>query len=459
MEHIELTTINKLWGNSSYDYAFSSSLGNSGGILCVWEPTLFLKENITSSDYFLAVTGTWIPTWDGKCVIMGDFNKVCSKHERYGSVFNVQSVAAFNNFISLASLIDLPLDGYAYTWIEGFDKLVEDTWMHMDITDSNGMILLKKKLQALKIMIRDWTKNAKKCSYNKKSSIQSKLSDIDKIIDQGGSNEVILNDRSILLKELHDIISMELEEMAQKVKVRWLLKVMKILTVVFMVNFEKDFDSIRWDYLDDVLKSFGFGDKWRGWIRGCLKSAKGSVLVNGSPTPEFQFHRGLKQGDPLSPFLFILIMESLHLSFKKVMNAGLFTAIHGKKENLGAHGNITRRSPWLDIVQEINVLRSKEASGDFSVTSVRRLIDDYLLPKGDVQTRWVKVVPIKINVFAWRVRLDKLPTRLNLSLRGVEIPSIMCSLCNSSVESASHLFFYVSCGASYLEESFTMVGS
>nr|GFD12665.1 RNA-directed DNA polymerase, eukaryota, reverse transcriptase zinc-binding domain protein [Tanacetum cinerariifolium] len=43
---------------------------------------------------------------------------------------------------------------------------------------------------------------------------------------------------------------------------------------------------------------------------------------------------------------------------------------------------------------------SFEASGDFSVTSVRRLIDDYLLPKGDVQTRWVKVVPIKINVFA-----------------------------------------------------------
>nr|GEV77847.1 hypothetical protein [Tanacetum cinerariifolium] len=84
---------------------------------------------------------------------------------------------------------------------------------------------------------------------------------------------------------------------------------------------------------------------------------------------------------------------------------------------------------------------SFEALGDFLVTSARRLIDDYLLPKGDVQTRWVKVVPIKINVFTWRVRLDKLPTRLNLSLRGVDISSIMCPLCNSSVESASHLFF------------------
>ncbi|GKE18757.1 RNA-directed DNA polymerase, eukaryota, partial [Tanacetum coccineum] len=104
-------------------------------------------------------------------------------------------------------------------------------------------------------------------------------------------------------------------------------KYKNLKAMIFKVDFEKAFDSIRLDYLDDVLKMFGFGDKWRGWINGCLNSAKGSVLVNGSPTPEFQFHRGLKQGDPFSPFLFILIMESLHLSFKKIMNTGQFTGI------------------------------------------------------------------------------------------------------------------------------------
>ncbi|GKA40551.1 RNA-directed DNA polymerase, eukaryota [Tanacetum coccineum] len=83
---------------------------------------------------------------------------------------------------------------------------------------------------------------------------------------------------------------------------------------------------------------------------------------------------------------------------------------------------------------------SLEASREFSVKSARSLIDDSLLPKEDVHTRWVNLVPIRINVFDWRARLDKLPTRLNLSLRGVEIFFIVCPLCNS-VESASHLFF------------------
>ncbi|GJU85834.1 RNA-directed DNA polymerase, eukaryota, reverse transcriptase zinc-binding domain protein [Tanacetum coccineum] len=54
----------------------------------------------------------------------------------------------------------------------------------------------------------------------------------------------------------------------------------------------------------------------------------GSVLVNGNPTQEFQFHKGLKQGDPLSPFLFILVMESLHISFQRVVDDGLFKGIN-----------------------------------------------------------------------------------------------------------------------------------
>ncbi|GJZ82345.1 hypothetical protein Tco_0647518 [Tanacetum coccineum] len=103
------------------------------------------------------------------------------------------------------SLIDLPLDGYAYTWaykttnkmnfftlgfnFDGFDKMVEDTWKRLATVDSNGKINLQKKLQALKIVIKQWTKNAKKSSYMAKISIQSKLLDIEKILDQGGKGD------------------------------------------------------------------------------------------------------------------------------------------------------------------------------------------------------------------------------------------------------------------------------
>ncbi|GJR03349.1 RNA-directed DNA polymerase, eukaryota [Tanacetum coccineum] len=95
----------------------------------------------------------------------------------------------------------------------------------------------------------------------------------------------------------------------------------------FKVDFAKAYDSVRWEYLIDVLKAFGFGSKWCQWIQGTFCFAKASILVNGSPTNEFQFHRGLKQGDPLAPLLFILVMESLHLSFNRVVDAGIFKGI------------------------------------------------------------------------------------------------------------------------------------
>ncbi|GKA81473.1 RNA-directed DNA polymerase, eukaryota, partial [Tanacetum coccineum] len=95
----------------------------------------------------------------------------------------------------------------------------------------------------------------------------------------------------------------------------------------FKVDFAKAYDSIRWDYLLDVLEAFGFGPVWRSWILGSLNSSKASILVNGSPSNEFTFHCGLKQGDPLAPYLFILVMESLHLSIRRMVDNGLYKGI------------------------------------------------------------------------------------------------------------------------------------
>nr|GEX38859.1 putative RNA-directed DNA polymerase, eukaryota, reverse transcriptase zinc-binding domain protein [Tanacetum cinerariifolium] len=68
--------------------------------------------------------------------------------------------------------------------------------------------------------------------------------------------------------------------------IQW-CKLKKKQSLIFKVDFEKAFDSVRWDFLDDVLKNFGFGNKWCNWIQACLKSSRGSILVNGSPTDEF----------------------------------------------------------------------------------------------------------------------------------------------------------------------------
>ncbi|GJV26891.1 RNA-directed DNA polymerase, eukaryota, reverse transcriptase zinc-binding domain protein [Tanacetum coccineum] len=85
--------------------------------------------------------------------------------------------------------------------------------------------------------------------------------------------------------------------------------------MILKIYFEKAFDSISWDYLDNMLEFMNFLTHWRRWISACLYSARSSVLINGSPTQEFMLHRGLRQGDPLSPF-FIIAMEGLHVAME-----------------------------------------------------------------------------------------------------------------------------------------------
>ncbi|GKC82071.1 RNA-directed DNA polymerase, eukaryota, partial [Tanacetum coccineum] len=418
----------------------------------------------------------------------------------------------------------------------------------------------------------------------------------------------------------------------------------------FKVDFAKAYDCVRWDYLLDVMKSFGFGPNWCRWIQGTLSSAKASILVNGSPTAEFSFYRGLKQGDPLSPFLFILIMESLHLSMVRASSNGMFRglclngslsvshlfyaddamfigewsqanldnvvkmlqcfqvasglSINIQKSNLLGVGvrrsvvdqaankigclvmsnrfsylgvmvgdSMNRRAAWVEVINKLRarlsnwkvktlsiggrytllksvlgssplyhmsifktpkgvlkemegirgkffngadpeerkivwvawqkVLASKSqgglgvssffalnralllkwywrfltkdgsydtlyknlyatmsissvmaitpnadrwvcdltGDGNFRVKEVRNFLDDLVLPSSTESTRWVKWVPIKTNIFIWKARRDCLPTRFNLSRKGVMLDSILCPLCDHAVETTQHVLF------------------
>ena len=71
----------------------------------------------------------------------------------------------------------------------------------------------------------------------------------------------------------------------------------------------------------------GYVLKWRTWIKGCLESSKASVLVNGSPTKEFNISKGVRQGDPLSPFLFIIAMEGLNVAMKTACEKHIFKGL------------------------------------------------------------------------------------------------------------------------------------
>ncbi|GJU96538.1 RNA-directed DNA polymerase, eukaryota, reverse transcriptase zinc-binding domain protein [Tanacetum coccineum] len=152
----------------------------------------------------------------------------------------------------------------------------------------------------------------------------------------------------------------------------------KTRVLIFKEDFEKAFDSISWNYLDHILDSLRFGLKWRSWIKTCLSYSRASILVNGSPTFEFSINRDLRQGDPLSPFLFILVMEGLHNAFVDAFIMPLLILVEGNWTSIHTHCfMINVYAPQEDKKKETlwhNILDFKDRNpghyfifGDFNV--------------------------------------------------------------------------------------------
>ncbi|GJX41809.1 hypothetical protein Tco_0256799 [Tanacetum coccineum] len=94
----------------------------------------------------------------------------------------------------------------------------------------------------------------------------------------------------------------------------------------FKVDIQKAYDTVDWDFLRIILLGFGFHQKMVSWIMECVTSTSYSICVNGSLHGYFKGKRGLRQGDPLSPYLFTLVMEVLTLMLqRKVQQTDEFT--------------------------------------------------------------------------------------------------------------------------------------
>jgi hypothetical protein len=103
-----------------------------------------------------------------------------------------------------------------------------------------------------------------------------------------------------------------------------LLHVRKQPSLLIKIDIAKAFDSVAWLFLLNILEFLGFGRVWRDWLSALLSTSSTHVLMNGTPGDCICHARGLKQGDHLSPMLFVIVMEVLDSLFHKADSWSLF---------------------------------------------------------------------------------------------------------------------------------------
>lgn len=94
------------------------------------------------------------------------------------------------------------------------------------------------------------------------------------------------------------------------------------------LDISKAFDTVNWAYLLDIMTFLGFSQRWRNWISALWGTTTSSFLLNGEPGKRIRHLRGVRQGDPLSPMIFLLAMEPLHRMFQLAQSYGLLSHIH-----------------------------------------------------------------------------------------------------------------------------------
>ena len=138
-------------------------------------------------------------------------------------------------------------------------------------------------------------------------------------------HKLISNAQSAFIKtrSIHDNF-MYVRNLARRLHMR------KTPSLLFKLDIRKAFDSVKWEYILDLLQRLGFPPMFRNWIAALLCSSSWRILLNGVPSKPIPHGRGFRQGDPVSPLLFVIAMDPLHKILELASREGLFHKIRGR---------------------------------------------------------------------------------------------------------------------------------
>ncbi|XP_071708244.1 uncharacterized protein [Rutidosis leptorrhynchoides] len=350
-------------------------------------------------------------------ILCGDFNEFRHEDERRNCKFIQRKAIRFNSFISKTSLIEVPLVGKRFTRICDNEEIIRQAW-NEEVYSKRLDVCFRLKLKRVKQALKSWSKEnfdkldseieqAKlettewekiadsrdlfKEPEKKRSTfpdiVSNKLLDSDVIhlekrFDEqevcnaikgcGGSKALGPEGFNLkFYKRFWNIIKDDL-----MVAIDWFWDKGEIsygcnasfMTLIRKTNDPMDLGDYRpislinsyYKIIAKILSNrvrerMGFGKKWIKWIELYFKAATISILVNGSPTEEFKLERGIRQGDPLSPFLFIIAGEGLNLLYNEAIRKGLVRGVKIGKDIPFSHLQYADDSIFIGLWMKRNL--------------------------------------------------------------------------------------------------------
>ena len=126
------------------------------------------------------------------------------------------------------------------------------------------------------------------------------------------------------------------------------LRVTKSPGLITKLDFEKAYDKVNWNFLEEVLSRNGFDDKWIQWINKAVRGGRVCIDINGVRSEFFRSFKGLRQGDPLSPLLFNLVADALFAMLSRASSAGVIQGVIPKAGQKTRSSLARSTRGWLD---------------------------------------------------------------------------------------------------------------